>query len=80
LATYYGQTKNDLKLKRIKEAVKNMTRYKVEDKDIELLNDNSLWVAIFVESTEAVQLLLETGAIMTVDRGDLVSFRPITNK
>lgn len=80
LAVYCGQTKNDLKIERIKEAVENVTKYQVKDDDIEMLKNNSLWVTVFVESIKAIKLLLDTRAVMTVDRGDLVLFRPIANK
>ena len=80
LATYCGQTKNDIKIKRIKEIMKYVIKYQPKDDDIETLNENSPWVIIFVNSTEVAKLLLDTRAIMTVNRGDLISFRPITSK
>jgi len=78
LATYCGQTKNDIKIERIKETVEYVIKY--QPKDDEILNENSSWVIIFVNSTEVAKLLLDTRAIITVNRGDLISFQPITSK
>jgi len=80
LAIYCGQTKNETKIDRIREIVEFVTKYQPKGNNLEMLNEESPWIAIWVGEVETAKLLLRTGAVMTTDRGDLVSFRPITNK
>jgi len=38
---YYGQTKNETKIDRIKEVVEFVTKYQSRDNDLEILNKES---------------------------------------
>jgi len=80
LAMYYDQTKNKTKIDRLKKVVEFLTKYQPRDNNLEMLNEESPWIAIWVSEVEVTRLLLRTRTVMTTDRGDLVLFRPISNK
>ena len=48
--------------------------------DLEILNEESSWIAVWVSEVEMAKLLLRTEVVMTSNRGNLVPFRLITNK
>jgi len=62
------------------EAIKFSLNSTVKEEDIEELNLASSWIAIDVKDLAKAKALLSYGAVITLERGDLVTFRSITKK
>ena len=62
------------------EAIKFSLNSTVKEEDIEELNPASSWIAIDVKDLAKAKALLSYGAVITLERGDLVTFRSITKK
>ena len=80
LAVYCGQSMNTVKTSCIMEAIKSSLNSTVKEEDIEELNPASPWIAVNVKDLAKAKILISCGAVMTMERGDLVTFKSITNR
>ena len=62
------------------EAIKFSLNSTVKEEDIEELNLASSWIAVDIKDLAKAKALLSYGAVITLERGDLVTFRSITKK
>ena len=80
LATYCNQSTNAVKTSHIMEAIEFFLNSTVKEEDIEELNLASPWIAINVKDPAKAKTLISYRAVMTMERGDLVTFRSITQR
>ena len=80
LAAYCSQSMNAVKTSRIIEAIEFSLNSTIKEEDIEELNLVSSWIAINVKDPRKAKALISYRTVMTMERGDLVTFRSITNK
>ena len=80
LAAYCSQLTNIVKTSCIIKAIKFSLNSTVKEEDIKELNPVSPWITIDVKDPRKAKALILYGTVMTIERGDLVTFRSITNK
>jgi len=80
LAAYCGQSTNAVKTSHIMEAIEFSLNSTVKEENIEELNPVSPWITVNVKDPAKAKTLISYGAVMTMERGDLVTFRSITQR
>jgi len=80
LATYCSQSTNAVKTSHIIEAIEFSLNNTIKKENIEKLNPASPWITIDIKDPRKAKALISYGAVMTMERGDLVIFRSITNR
>lgn len=78
LAAFVGKKGNSLKNKTILKAIMAVVPTIVSVEDITILYPDHHWIAVNVETTDNVDILLDMGTILCIDKDYIVTIHPLS--